>query len=343
MGEGEAFIRSEAPRRGIDSEIALTVAKMEGGADAPGLVGKFDTGWSFWQYQLHYGGADYPQFGTVAGMGNEFSRVTGWTPGDPEAWRDAARWALDHAKLYGWGAWYGAKKAGIVGMRGIDVNHYWAGTPDAEWDYKKRGPKMPLPFNPDAPVDRQPDDWSCSLQSAQWLLRSIGRNPDASDPQGDPWMRSQLIPNYITPQQGLLDGSGRQLATWITEMYGKEMGFVAQASPVTFDDVATGAGVNPMIVGGARWNHWAGIRKRNDDGTLALANPSPGWQGVGDRISREQWDALGPWSCIWIDRMSTLAPVDPPPPPADPWAEKRARIRAELEGVIARVDAIIAE
>lgn len=330
MGEGEAFIRAESPKRGMDPEIALTVAKMEGGVDAPGLVGKFDTGWSFWQYQLHYGGPDYPQFGTVAGMGNAFTQETGWAPGDPAAWKDSVRYALDHAKLYGWGAWYGAAKAGIVGMRGIDVNYPWSGTPDGEWDYQKRGaqPMATLPYDPDAVVDQQPDDYSCSLQSTQFLLRSIGRNPDASDPKGDPWMRSQLIPNYITSAKGLLDGSGRQLATWITEMYGREMGFKAQATPVTFDDVWAGAGVNPMICGGIAYNHWVGIRKRNTDGTLAIANPAIGYKGIGENISRAQWDQLGPWNCIWIDRLSTLEPT-PPPTPLDWPAELRAILAAD--------------
>lgn len=195
-------------------------------------------------------------------------------------------------------------------------------------------PSTPLPYNPDAPIDPQPDDWSCSIQAVQWLLRSIGRNPDASDPQGDPWLREQLVPSHVTEEKGLLDGSGRQLAQWITETYGTEMGFVAQASPVTFDDVAAGAGVNPTMVGGSRWNHWAGVRRLNADGTLVLANPSLGWMEVRESISREQWDRLGPWHAIWIDRMSTLpAPVPPAPPAFDKGA-----VIAALQAILARHD-----
>lgn len=196
----------------------------------------------------------------------------------------------------------------------------------------------PLPYNPDAPIDAQPDPWSCSIQAVQFLLRTIGRNPDASDPKGDPWLRSQLVPGLVTPELGLLDGSGRALADWVMREYGQEMNFVAQASPVTFDDVWAGAGVNPTIAGGAAFNHWIGIRRRNEDGTLAVANPGPGWKGVVTSISREQWYALGPWHAVWIDRASTL----PAPPPPDPRAELRAKVKAILDRALAEVDAALA-
>lgn len=186
----------------------------------------------------------------------------------------------------------------------------------------------PLPFNPDAPCDVQPTDWGCALESTQWLLRSIGRNPDASNPQADPWLRSQLVPGIISTDVGLRDATGQQLANWITETYGKEMGFVAQASPVEFADVLAGAGVNPMIIGGRKWGpggHWAGVRRADENGWLELANPAPNYTGVGTHLSPEEWAARGPWSCIWIDRMSTLEPAPPPPPPPDPKAALRER------------------
>lgn len=177
-------------------------------------------------------------------------------------------------------------------------------------------PTTTLPYNPDAPVDRQPVDWTCSIESAQWLLRSIGRNPDASDPTNDPWLRSQLVPGIVRPDLGLLDGTGAQLAAWITREYGSEMGFTAHAVPVSFDDVAAGAGVNPTIMGGGNYYHWVGVRRLNTDGTLALANPAPGYKGVGDSMSRAQFDALGPFHAVFIDR-GAVAPGQPSPPPAE--------------------------
>lgn len=183
-----------------------------------------------------------------------------------------------------------------------------------------------LPYNPDAPIDQQPVDWSCSIEATQWLLRAIGRNPDASDPKNDPWMRGQLVPGIVSPDVGLRDATGGPLAAWITREYGSEMGFVAQASPVTFDDVWAGAGVNPMIGGGGAYNHWIGFRARNADGTLSIANSAPGYRGVTDRLSRAQFDALGPWHVVWIDRASD----QPAPPPPSRKSVLIAEIRERL-------------
>jgi hypothetical protein len=140
MTEQETFCRSEATRRGITGDIAVWVANSEGKLLTPeGQTGKFSTGWSFWAFQLHYGGAGYERFGTTAGMGNSFTALTGWQPGDPLAWRDAMRYALDEARRGGWGPWYGAKAIGVTGFYGIDRSVPWNGTPADEWDYKKRG------------------------------------------------------------------------------------------------------------------------------------------------------------------------------------------------------------
>lgn len=191
----------------------------------------------------------------------------------------------------------------------------------------------PLPFNPDAPIDQQPDDFSCALQATQFLLRSIGRNPDASDPTGDPWLRSQLVPALISPDVGLRDGSGKQLADWITRTYGAEMGFSAQASSVTFDDVWAGAGTNPMIVGGHRWGaggHWAGVRRQDGPDALLLANPANGFTGIQQRITRAEWNNRAPWDCIWIDRMSAAPAPEPPAPPAITKAQVVERLRGLL-------------
>lgn len=196
------------------------------------------------------------------------------------------------------------------------------------------GETVPLPFYFDAPVDQQPDDWSCALQSVQWLLRSVGRNPDASDTRNDPWLRSQLVPGIISPDVGLRDGTGQQLAAWLTREYGQEMGFVAHAVPVEYDDVMLGAGINPTLIGGHGWGaggHWAGVRGKDGD-DLLLANPADGYTGIGQRMTRAEWTARGPWHAIYIDRLATLPAPDPPAPPAF----DREAVVAALRSILAR-------
>lgn len=190
-------------------------------------------------------------------------------------------------------------------------------------------PKAPVPFNIDARVDAQPDDWSCSIQSAEWLLRSIGRNP------GDQWIQDQLLgAGIVTREHGLMDASGQQLANWLTTTYGAEMGFTAQASPVTFDDVAAGAGVNPTLIGGRGWNHWSGVRVLRSDGALMLANPADGWKGVGQSMTRAQFDALGPFTAVWIDRVSAQPSTPPAQPAADTRMERARQLARQLLAVL---------
>lgn len=113
------YIRQAAAQRGIDPEIALKVAGSEGGFE-PARRGTFNTGSSWWPFQLHYGGKGYEHLGTEAGMGNTFTAQTGFQPGDPNAWKAATDFALDAAKKSGWGAWYGARKLGITGFMGMN-------------------------------------------------------------------------------------------------------------------------------------------------------------------------------------------------------------------------------
>ena len=154
-----------------------------------------------------------------------------------------------------------------------------------------------LTYNTAAAVDPQPDDWSCSLHSAQWLLRAIGR-----DPKRD-WLVGQLVgPLYpgsiITREYGLMDSSGRTLAAWLQREYGDEMGvrFEAMAVP-TWEDAVSLASRQPYMLGGRTFNHWVGVRGYKD-GKLQLANPAGSWKGVGQEMDRDEWDALGAWSLV---------------------------------------------
>src|SRR3954467_3117641 len=131
MTEIEDFIRGAAELRGINPDVAVRVCNTEGGVTEPARLGDFSgppwySGKSWWALQLHYGGGGLPAprrharggagsaaWGRAAGMGNGFSPLPGWQPGDPAAWRDAARYGLNRARTGGWNAWYGAATVGI--------------------------------------------------------------------------------------------------------------------------------------------------------------------------------------------------------------------------------------
>lgn len=106
----ESFIRNEATKRGIDPDQAMRVARSEGfGAKTWGSSirrpdGSYEQ--SFGPFQLYMGG----------GLGNNFMRTTGEDPRDPSTVQDQIRFALDNARLNGWGAWHGWKGDAWAGI-----------------------------------------------------------------------------------------------------------------------------------------------------------------------------------------------------------------------------------
>jgi hypothetical protein len=115
-----SYIVDAANKRGIDPNVALEVARREAlnvfDPNKPDLGG--DERSSFGIYQLHYGGLSKNM--PNPGVGEEFTAATGLHASDPSTWRQQVDFALDYAKKNGWGAWMGAKAAGITGKMGID-------------------------------------------------------------------------------------------------------------------------------------------------------------------------------------------------------------------------------
>lgn len=321
MSEGADFIIEEAILRGIDPQTAIDVASSEGGVDFPGEIGEFTTGTSFWQYQLHYGGPDYPQYGipseSLAGMGNDFTALTTWAPGDPAACRDACRYALNRAKADGWGAWYGAAAQGITGYDGIDDSPW---DPNSQvWDYEMTSPPSTPPptYNPLEPAHLQENDWDCSVESTEWALFAWGRTPD------DNWIEDSMISaGVVDPALGLLDASGAGLANWVNVEYGPDGYLASNVNPVSFDDLAWEAATlkHPIMFGGRAWYHWSGLRGYDPvRDCLLLANPAPGWKGVYQTMNRSQFSQLGSFSMVRLTHPQAESGQKPPGLDYSPW------------------------
>jgi hypothetical protein len=340
MNEIEAFTREAARMRGIDPDVAVRAFETEGGVTEPARLGDFSgppwySGKSWWPPQLHYGGVgpqpwqDYRAFGNTAGMGNGFTALTGWAPGDPRAWRDAIRYALNRVKTGGWSPWYGPATIGITGFTGVDRSAPWNAESET-WDYETGGGSVPkITFNRDEPAIAQNDPWSCAPTSTRWALTALGRHPSES------WLEGQIQADGVVSQElGLLDASGAGLAHWITAQYG-EFGYSASNEPsVTFDAVAREAGPYPLLLGGRAWNHWSGVRGYDQArDLLLLANPSSGWKGVGQVMDRSQFAALGPFSMVRVTHPDLLAPSTP--------ATDCTALKAEVEALRAKVAAAL--
>ena len=112
IGIIEAYIRQAAIARGIDPDIAVRVARSEGGLTDPvrqsDVVRNGVREQSFGPFQLYMAG----------GLGNR-ALAAGIDPRDPDQWQAGVDFALDEAKRAGWGQWYGAAKAGIGNRTGL--------------------------------------------------------------------------------------------------------------------------------------------------------------------------------------------------------------------------------
>lgn len=217
-----------------------------------------------------------------------------------------------------------------------NVENYRAGLAEAQ---RIMGAiSMPkVTYTPSTPAIAQDDDFSCAPTSLRWAMTSLGRKPGAT------YIEDLLVKDGVVSKDlGLLDASGAQLAAWVgkhgADYYGDD-GFYANNEPsVAFDGVALeGDHTYPLLIGGRAWNHWVGVR--GYDATrdlLLLANPSDGWMGVGQTMSREQFAALGPFSMVRVLHPDLLAPpvvVPPEPPQLD-----RAAIAAQLRRIMALHD-----
>lgn len=119
-GNIEDYIRQSAITRGIDPDVAVRVAQSEGGLKSWNMQSLATRNGiqepSYGPFQLLKGGqgTGYP-----TGLGNDFVNKTGLDPALAANGPQGVDFALDHASKNGWGAWYGADKAGISKWEGI--------------------------------------------------------------------------------------------------------------------------------------------------------------------------------------------------------------------------------
>lgn len=111
-----ADIMAIARSLGIDPKVALRVAQSEGFYKYTGDIGN---GPAYGDFQLNVGRGR---------MGDAFKRATHLDPSNPANAHAMRVYALQQARLHGWGAWYGAKHVGITGMMGINRSYTPQGT-----------------------------------------------------------------------------------------------------------------------------------------------------------------------------------------------------------------------
>jgi hypothetical protein len=162
-------------------------------------------------------------------------------------------------------------------------------------DAPKEEPPAARTFDPTTPDEKQRQDWTCSIRSTMWLLKSIGIDVTPEEAQ------DAMSPRYVNADVGLLDASG----AGIVKVLADHWGVTAQNHPsVTFDQGAGWAGRQPVAIGGRNWGgpglgHWSAVRGVDGD-RLALANPATGSRFGQTTLTRQDWARMGPFSAVTV-------------------------------------------
>lgn len=155
------------------------------------------------------------------------------------------------------------------------------------------------PFDPNTPTYYQRQDWTCSIGSVIWMLRSIGIDvtPEAA--------QDAMVPAYVNERFGLLDASGAGIVEVLREQWGVKARTLGALGGPTFDEVLAMAGQQPVAIGGRNWGgpglgHWSAVRGRYED-ALILANPARSGTYGQTTLTRQDWHRLGPFSAVAVE------------------------------------------
>jgi hypothetical protein len=183
-----------------------------------------------------------------------------------------------------------------------------------------------LVYNPDTPPERQIQSWACSIRATAWILRSLGIDVTAAQ------LQDEMVPNYVTPDLGLLDGRGAGLADIVRHHLPPETPVEVLWAP-SWDDVIARAGQGPIGLGSGSLYHWLNVARGLTPDVLDAPNPAPNYPPGGpllDRLTRSQFDTYAPWALVFV--RVTPAP-DPSPPPQPPgWVVGSGLMEAMQRG-----------
>jgi len=207
MNEIEAYIRQQATRYGIDPDVAVRVARSEGGLRDPYRHGEGPAPRSqdprFGKLENSYGPFQLYVSGTGAGLGDR-ALAAGIDPS--KNWQGAIDYALNEISQKGWGQWYGAKGQGITGMMGIGGRPANAPAPQGGAPSAMDGPKgderiVPAGYStrPQGPIEAAGGGYgSDPVNPAMQPPLAGGRNALASTIAGQPGTAPEAAPEAPT-------------------------------------------------------------------------------------------------------------------------------------------------
>lgn len=139
-------------------------------------------------------------------------------------------------------------------------------------------------------------DWTCAACATEWLERATdaGRGEDIYANR-EAVVHDIGYTENINPTWGLMDGSGTQLCRVLS---GHAQLDTAQGW-LSFDEAYETYSQTLGAMSGAAYYHWVGVRGVQGD-KLWIANSAPGYKGIWDTLTREEFQRLGSFSCVWV-------------------------------------------
>lgn len=194
------------------------------------------------------------------------------------------------------GFWCGEPPSADAFLRALDPNlDYICLRPILQSDVPE---VQPRPYDPHVAQPGQLYDWTCSCCSTDWLLRAYGAGFNADDIYASREATTHAIgyTHNVNSTYGLMDGSGSQLRRVLMEQGGLD----TRQGWISFDQAYAifSHGKGGAMSGGS-WYHWVGVRGV-DGPNLWIANSAPGYMGVWDILSRDDFNRLGPFSVVAV-------------------------------------------
>jgi hypothetical protein len=181
---------------------------------------------------------------------------------------------------------------------GRDAVYYWYQEDNRvnRLPFDQTAPSPPSTYDPYTAMPGQMYNWTCSACALDWLKRATRLGP-SDDIYAS---REQTVyeigyPQNINPIYGLMDGSGKQLQRVLNDSYGTPTAQDYLNFESTYDLATYTAG----LLGGANWYHWVGLRGTQGS-NLWIANSAPGYMGIWDVLSADDFAKLGGFSVIWL-------------------------------------------
>jgi hypothetical protein len=141
-------------------------------------------------------------------------------------------------------------------------------------------------------MEQQPNSWSCSVMSYRWVIQSTQIDPELTY---DEALNLIGYPNCVNPTYGLMS------AQCMIDAFAK-LELPSLQKWVTFDEAYAICREHTGVINPIGMYHFMAIRGIDGSigGSIWVANSAPGYAGVWDNLTREQFNNLSPVQLIYL-------------------------------------------